>query len=243
MNKKFKNRNRGLVTFGIVALSAVALTASGFAAWVISGADSKEATGNIQVDTVENNNHTLAVTLSNENIVFGSVSEGASWLTNTDTNMAESLSTTASITVSNVTSDPTADISKILSVPTIKITKTIGEVVTDVTATNYNIIADGSATDAGLKETANEAMDGLVGKLPTFTTASYTGAKYNDSAKTLTCSLTVTFTWGNLFNHKNPRTYYKDSTAAQKGAEAQSRLTALHNALNGCKYVITIASK
>ena len=63
MNKKFKNRNRGLVTFGIVALSAVALTASGFAAWVISGKDSQTAEGNIQVDTVENNNHALTVTL------------------------------------------------------------------------------------------------------------------------------------------------------------------------------------
>ena len=145
MNKKFKNRNRGLVTFGIVALSAVALTASGFAAWVISGKDSQTAEGNIQVDTVENNNHTFAVTLSNENIVFGAVSEGASWLTNTD--MAESLSTTASITVSNVTSDPTADISKILSVPTIKITNTAGD---DVTATKYNIIADGTAYLRGI---------------------------------------------------------------------------------------------
>ena len=76
MNKKFKNRNRGLVTFGIVALSAVALTASGFAAWVINVSDSKTAGGNIQVDTVESNNHTLTVTLSKDNIVFGSVSGG-----------------------------------------------------------------------------------------------------------------------------------------------------------------------
>lgn len=240
MNKKFKNRNRGLVTFGIVALSAVALTASGFAAWVISGADSKEATGNIQVDTVENNNHTLAVTLSNENIKFGSVSTGAEWLKNEG--LTESLSTTASITVSNVASNP-ADISTILSVPTIKITKTIDTVVTDVTATNYNIIADGSATDAGLGETANVAKDGLVGKLPTFTTESYTGATYNESAKTLTCSLTVTFTWGKLFGSNNPRTYYNAYSAAEKGAEAQRRLTALNTALSGCNYVLTIASK
>ena len=241
MNKKFKNRNRGLVTFGIVALSAVALTASGFAAWVISGADSKTAGGNIQVDTVENNNHTLEVTLSNENIKFGSVSTGAEWLKNEG--LTESLSTTASITVSNVTSDPTADISKILSVPTIKITKTIGEVVTDVTATNYNIIADESATTDGLGgETANAAKDGLVGKLPTFTTASYTGAAYNESAKTLTCSLTVTFTWGKLFGSNNPRAYYDGKKVEQYGTEAQRRLTALNDALSGCKYVLTIAS-
>ena len=240
MNKKFKNRNRGLVTFGIVALSAVALTASGFAAWVISGNDTQTAEGNIQVDTVENNNHTLTVTLSKENIVFGSVSGGASWLTNT--NMAESLSTTASITVSNVTSDPTADISKILSVPTIKITNTAGD---DVTATKYNIIADGSATAEGIGEelSTNGNKDGLVGALPTFTTASYTGATYDSSKKTLKCSLEVAFTWGRLFGSNNPCTYYKNSTAADKGAEAQSRLTALHNALNECKYVITIASK
>lgn len=239
MNKKFKNRNRGLVTFGIVALSAVALTASGFAAWVINVSDSKTAGGNIQVDTVESNNHTLTVTLSKENIVFGSVSGGASWLTNT--NMAESLSTTASITVSNVTSDPTADISKILSVPTIKITNTAGD---DVTATKYNIIADGSATTEGLGgETVNGDQDGLVGALPTFTIASYTGATYDSSKKTLKCSLEVAFTWGRLFGSNNPCTYYKNSTAADKGAEAQSRLTALHNALNECKYVITIASK
>lgn len=240
MNKKFKNRNRGLVTFGIVALSAVALTASGFAAWVITGADSKTAGGNIQVDTVTNNNHTLKVTLSEENIVFGAVNSGASWLTNTDL-PEESLSTTASITVSNVTSDPTTDISKILSAPTIKITDTTGN--QDVTATKYNIIADGSATDAGLKETANAAKDGLVGKLPTFTTSSYTGATYDSSAKTLTCSLTVTFTWGKLFGSNNPRTYYDGKKVEQYGTEAQRRLTALHNALNGCKYVITIASK
>ncbi len=243
MNKKFKNRNRGLVTFGIVALSAVALTASGFAAWVISGNDTQKAEGNIQVDTVENNNHTLAVTLSNENIKFGSVSGGASWLTNT--NMAESLSTTASITVSNVTSDPTADISKILSVPTIKITKTIETVVTDVTATNYNIIADGSATAEGIGEelSTNGNKNGLVGALPTFTTSSYTGVSYDPEAKTLSCSLTVAFTWGQLFGGNNPRTYYADKKVEEYGEEAQRRLTALNTALSGCNYVLTIASK
>lgn len=241
MNKKFKNRNRGLVTFGIVALSAVALTASGFAAWVISGTDSKTAGGNIQVDTVENNNHTLAVTLSKENIVFGAVKSGASWLTNTDL-PEESLSTTATITVANVTSDPTADISKILSAPTIKITDTTGN---DVTSSKYNIIADTTATAEGIGEalSTNGKQDGLVGKLPTFDTSSYTGVSYDPEAKTLSCSLTVAFTWGQLFGGNNPRTYYNAYTAEQKGAEAQSRLTALHNALNGCKYVITIASK
>ena len=111
------------------------------------------------------------------------------------------------------------------------------------TATNYKIIADGSATDAGLKETANEAKDGLVGALPTFTTASYTGATYNESAKTLTCSLTVTFTWGQLFGGNNPRTYYADKKVEQYGEEAQRRLTALNTALSGCNYVLTIASK
>ena len=229
MNKKFKNRNRGLVTFGIVALSAVALTASGFAAWVITGADSKTAGGNIQVDTVTNNNHTLKVTLSEENIVFGSVSTGAEWLDNKD--LTESLKTTATITVSNVTSDPTANLSALLDVPTIKITNTEG---TDVTASKYNIIADESATDAGLNETANSAKDGLVGKLPTFTTESYTGATYNESEKTLTCSLTVAFTWGKLFGSSNPRTYYAGKKVEQYGTEAQRRLTALNTALSGC---------
>ena len=108
----------------------------------------------------------------------------------------------------------------------------------------YNSIADTTATTEGLGgETANAAKDGLVGKLPTFTIASYTGANYDSSKKTLTCSLTVTFTWGKLFGSNNPRTYYKDSTAAVSGAEAQRRLTALNDALSGCKYVLTIASK
>ena len=86
MNKKFKNRNRGLVTFGIVALSAVALTASGFAAWVISSADSQTATGNIYVDTVTNNNHEVSVVLTSgkDNIAFGGTTAGnvATWLKN-----------------------------------------------------------------------------------------------------------------------------------------------------------------
>ena len=123
MNKKFKNRNRGLVTFGIVALSAVALTASGFAAWVISSADTQTADGQIIVDTVTNNNHTVSVVLTSgkDNIAFGSVKEGnvATWLKN---DRPQQLDVEATVTVSNVTTTITSsNIDTILKNPTITI--------------------------------------------------------------------------------------------------------------------------
>ena len=235
MNKKFKNRNRGLVTFGIVALSAVALTASGFAAWVISGTDSKTAEGNIYVDTVTNNNHEVSVVLTSgkDNIAFGGTTAGnvATWLKNDRT---AQLDVEATVTVSNVTTTITSsNIDTILESPTIAIKK--GEA--DYTA-NYNAIADGTATQDGIGTDDYDGTKGLVGAIPTPT---YTFKSYIDN--TLTCKVNFSFSWGQLFGSQNPCLYYYGKTAAEKGLEAQRRLEKIHTALADCKYVLTIASK
>lgn len=234
MNKKFKNRNRGLVTFGIVALSAVALTASGFAAWVISGADAQTG-GNIQVDTVQNNVHPVSVQLTKgkDNIAFGSVTEGnvATWLKNDNT--PEQLDVEATVTVSNVTTTiSSSNVNTVLKNPTLTIKK--GE--EDYTA-KYNAIADGTATSEGLGADYASAESGLVGAIPSLT---YSSISYSNT--TLTCKVVFSFKWGKLFNSQNPCLYYYGKTAATSGAEAQRRLETIHSTLNGCNYVLTIES-
>ena len=234
MNKKFKNRNRGLVTFGIVALSAVALTASGFAAWVISSADTQTADGQIIVDTVTNNNHTVSVQLTKgkDNIAFGSVTEGnvATWLKN---DRPEQLNVEATVTVSNVTTTITSsNIDTILKNPTITIKN--GEA--DYTQ-KYKDIADGTATEDGIGTQDYDGTKGLVGALPTPT---YTFGKYESN--TLTCTVTFSFTWGQLFGSKNPCLYYYNQNVDPFGEEAQRRLDKIHTTLNGCNYVLTIES-
>lgn len=235
MNKKFKNRNRGLVTFGIVALSAVALTASGFAAWVISSADSQTATGNIYVDTVTNNNHEVSVVLTSgkDNIAFGGTTAGnvATWLKNDRT---AQLDVEATVTVSNVTTTITSsNIDTILESPTITIKK--GEA--DYTA-NYKAIADGTATVDGIGAQDYDGTKGLVGAIPSLT---YTFGSYADNK--LTCKVSFSFTWGQLFGGQNPCNYYYEKDVKTFGAEAQRRLEKIYSTLNECKYVITIASK
>ena len=67
-------------------LGSAAIVSTGFAAWVITVEDTKDATGNVQVDTVEDNSHILTITAVDANVYFGlpeasKQTIGDAWLT------------------------------------------------------------------------------------------------------------------------------------------------------------------
>lgn len=243
--KTFSKRNNKKFFAGFVTvLSAVAVVSTGFASWVISANDSKDVAGNIVVDSVSNQMHTVTLgTPSVSEIKFGTVSTGdiCSWLKNDDIG-AQVLTFTVSVSVANVASDP-GSASAILTDATFDVGTGNAETWTSTKASSWDAIADGTATEEGVGgANAHFASGkGLVAN-PTLTYTAAAGA-YDSVSKSYSATLNVTFGWGQLFGGNNPMNYYAGKDVKTYGQEATARLDALNTALASKKYKITVASK
>lgn len=201
---------------GIILLSSifacVALMATGFAAFVISYTTTGEATGNIDVDTVENNAFILEVVdgfESPESIVYGPIDSYTGenpWLVYTDDGKMEHLTTTIKVTCTN------AD--KLASTP-LQVTVTANDVYTEANTNGYvgALPTIGNGIDVSL--------DGIEDGVGTYT-------------------ITITFSWGTAFNGFNPIVYYNPLPAEDYAAEATANLEAL-KALANTEFKVTIA--
>ena len=213
---------KNLVMFTSV-FASLAILSTGFAAWVISGGDEKtEEIGDIVVDTVTDNRHTITVekaTGETGKVVFGhpSATETDAWLTYDEKNDAEKLDVLLKVTVSNAKNAEIANIFDTKSCVLTEITK-------EDTESKY--------------AAANEA--GYVGAMPTvqFVTSE------QESTTTLDANgvvyVLLHFTWGTEFGGKNPYTYYNDQAFTNELADdAKNALEGLAT-LNGVKFNLTL---
>lgn len=208
---------KNLVMFTSV-FASLAILSTGFAAWVISGGDQKtEEIGDIVVDIVTDNRHTITVekaTGETGKVVFGhpSTTQKDAWLTYNDSNV-EKLDVLLKVAVSNAANKEIANIFDTKSC-------TLAEKDTD----KY-----GAANTAG-----------YVGAMPRvqFVTSDKKSTTTLDSDGVV--YVLLHFTWGTTFGGNNPYTYYNNQTFTNKlAAEAKTNLEGLYN-LNGVKFNLTL---
>lgn len=238
---KFKKKTRSkVIAASIAILSSAAVVSTGFAAWVISGGDSKPATGTITADAVTNSYHTIKGDITwGTGEKAGSIAFGApakmeitnAWLNNTNNPLTEKLEAVATFTVENVNDGETDLIESVIMEET-----------------------DSEKKYAGISDTKDKA--GYVCALPTYKTDStsmagagiyLTAGERNVEAKTVTYTMTVKFVWGKYFTKDgaivNPYIFFnakaKDST---NFSEAIKVLNSIRE-LNDVGFKITVTTK
>ena len=214
---KLKKKS-GLIS-AVIALSCASLVSVGFASWVISQGDDETVQGQILVDEVVDQTHTLTVDATGVNpIAFkaNAATAGKGWLTSTDTGV--NLSAVYNITVTNL-----SDSSKISA------TLKAGHL------ESGSFVEDASSAGYG-----KAASENLVGALPT------PAISVSASGSNMTGTVTVAFTWGSHFNGQNPMDFYNtydaDATYGSKtyAQDASDSLNLLKTDLTGVYYQLSI---
>lgn len=237
-------------------LSVLVLVGVGFAAWVIINPNvSEEQHGNIEVDTVTDNSYEIKAEFvkttdtTNGTIVFGKKDDASitkPWLTNNE--KEEKLTAILTLTAQNFKADSWDTIkTKTLTVSMKTIKKTAENTETD--DTGFAGLATGekkyikfpviTGTDITAPETAAAQWSDVTVKIPL---EKFTHA---ENATTATYELTITFSWGEYFTDGgsivNPYVFYnKKDYSTVNAALADADLKAIHDALNGVSYKVSI---
>ena len=234
-------------------LSVLVLVGVGFAAWVIINPKvEKEAAGNIDVDTVTDNSYDINAEFStktdatNGTIVFGKkIPESYNrpiWLTNNN-EKEEKLTATLTLTAQNFKADSWTEISKktlTVSMKTIKSNADdngfAGLATGEKKYIKFPVITGTDITAS--KADATQWSDVTV-KIP------LEKFKYTKGETTATYELTITFSWGEYFTDNgsivNPYVFYNNMEySTDNAALANADLTAIHEALNGVSYKVSI---
>lgn len=231
---KFKKKTRSkVIAASIAILSSAAVVSTGFAAWVISGGDSKVTEGTIQADTVSEASHLIkdfAWDANNGTISFGApdTSTGGSLL-NYSGSIREKLTATATFKVANLDKDWA--ISSLFDTTQLAITEIIGK--------------DGKAKYPSDGKLVCALPQYLTGDVNTSIAGVYLKPESGTTEGTQTdlgsFKLTVVFTWGSDTNKENPFVFYNklDANDANNRASASSMLAGVW-AINGAKFKLTI---
>ncbi len=229
-------------------LSVLVLVGVGFAAWVIINPNvEKEAAGNIEVDTVTDNSYDINAEFStktdatNGTIVFGKkIPESYNrpiWLTNNN-EKEEKLTATLTLTAQNFKAESWAKISQKTLTVSMKTIKSNADDNGFATLVSSKYIAYPTLSGAGNVSKALTAWTDTVEiKLADFT--------HTENATTATYELTITFSWGEYFTDNgsivNPYVFYNNKDYSTENASlANTDLTAIHEALNGVSYKVSI---
>ncbi len=240
---KFKKKTRSkMIAASIAILSSAAVVSTGFAAWVISGGDTKESTGTITADAVSNSYHTIKLGETNKTeINFGAPAVDNTvtnpWLTN-DSMGQEKLLAEFTFTVGNVkTGEDTPK--KLFS----SISLSAGADTTYGAASKAGLVS--TLPTSWAKDTFDAeppSYDSKTGEgsaagiylVKTSGTATEAGAEFG-------FTLYIQFTWGQIFGGKNPFYFYNvgNKTASADGNSAKSNLDTVA-AIKNVTFTLTI---
>lgn len=245
---KFKKKTRSkMIAASIAILSSAAVVSTGFAAWVISGGESKTAEGTITADEVSSKLHTIKDLTASQTINYRGlkasdkdtkITDANVWLKN---DVEEKLLATFDFKVENVQdSDKPTDIFKSITLTEPGASGTTSY--TSMATTGYVATLD-SYTMSTITYTTGEPK--LYNDDHTSKTGMYLVKGVADGSVTTTMNfkLYIVFGWGTTFGSKNPWNYYNalnnaDSTTRKS---AETALDALH-AMNA-KLTVTIETK
>ena len=234
MNKFKKKKTRSkVIAASIAILSSAAVVSTGFAAWVISGGDSKVTEGTIQADQVSDASHLISAfawDAKNGAISFGApTSSTGGSLLNYEGSVREQLTATATFKVANL--DTGWKISSLFDTKQLELDEIIGK------EGKAKYPSDGKLVCALPKY--------LTGDVDTSTAGVYLNVESGTTEGTKTdlgsFKLTVVFTWGSDTNKENPFVFYNklDANDANNRASASSMLAGVY-AINDAKFKLTI---
>lgn len=245
---KFKKKTRSkMIAASIAILSSAAVVSTGFAAWVISGGETKTAEGTITVDQVSSKLHTIKDLTASQTINYGglnadnkdgAIKDADVWLKN---DVEEKLLATFDFKVENVQdSDKPTDIFK--SITLTEAGASGATSYTSMAAVGY-VAALNSYTMSAITYTTGEPK--LYNDNHTSKTGMYLVKGVADESVTTTMNfkLYIVFGWGTTFGSKNPWNYYNGLSNADSTTKksAETALDALHGM--NAKLTVTIETK
>ncbi len=225
-----------MIAASIAILSSAAVVSTGFAAWVISGGDEKNAEGSIKADTVSDASHLISDFnwVGGENVIsFGAPEKSSTGgsLLNYEGDVLEKLTASATFKVANLEEG--------------------WSITTLFDTANLNVIENVSSgqnakypTDGTLVCTLPKYVEGEVNKTQAGVYLNTeTGTNEEKKLDSGDFKLTVVFTWGTATGKDNPFVYYNklEVNSANK-ASASSMLAGVYN-LNGVQFKLTIKTK
>lgn len=234
---KFKKKTRSkMIAASIAILSSAAVVSTGFAAWIISGGDSKEAGGNITADTVINSIHTVTLDGVNDgNVFFGApieMTNSSAWLQNNNKDKKEDLTATFGFTVAGLEKDVKGTKpSDLFDSTKFKLEETTtgddaSKKYSTYAAADKNYLV--ALTSPSFVFSTKTAYDTAAEKKPGIylVPGDYTDGS-GDNRGTQHFTVTIQFGWGSAFNGENPYNYYNTPTMAASSSARSEALTAL----------------
>ena len=229
--KKDSKKN---ITTTITLLGATALVATGFATWVIISGDTKETTGQVTVDAVENRARTITLGYWDDDKDSGSfifaAKEGAtlpSWLKVENTNGFEKLDSKLEFSVANAKGVENKDLFQTISF------------VEDDTTTFGKAIESTYFADLPTTYVDSEPTDNN-------NNISYMLLKRQDNrdGSSVDFTLTIHLNWGTAFDNKNPAEYANElENPSDEAKDEVSKKLSEAYAANNAKFKLTIATK
>lgn len=221
-----------MIAASIAILSSAAVVSTGFAAWVISGGDTKQTSGTITADSVSESYHTITFTSTDKNkINFGAPENDITvknpWLTN-DSMGQEKLLAQFTFTVANVKTGEIDTPNKLFSSITLEAEN--GDKYNAAANATPNLI---SALPSWNKDTYDGAAPTYDSKTATDGSAAGIYLVKGPDAEpaegkptTLSFTLYIQFTWGKAFDYINPFYFYNKEakTASTDGSDAKTKL-------------------
>ncbi len=256
-----RNKRKGILMASAI-LGSAAIVSTGFAAWVVSTNVTETATGNIEVDTVnderiefvkDSNGKAITFADSDDTISFGapsSMSINNAWLTNNSAaEKYEDKEVTFTFTV-KWTADKYNDGNEKKS-----IVLYYTEEITGITSGTFESLNTYTPTYKANDEAATLSLL-KVDSQYTPIKLTVTGATLDRNAKTITCepgvavSVNVGFDWGTAFGGQNPYNYFNSeayTTVASPSNdainEAIARLEALASKIEPLGFAYTLTNK
>ena len=253
---------RKLIMFGVSIFTSLALTATGFAAWVLSQDATGNLDGNVEIGAIEEANieiEDLTFVDGLDSFIFEPQESDVSGRVRNDGENFESLTVSISWSLTNYQS--VGDVYVDLKIPsTVKAAIdanyiTLPEGLTYVTTGDEDETLKTETIQIGEKQVtyyiarytiasslnlSGEGNLSISGSDTDFGTYNVTTDTQDTSVKDAAFTANLTFGWGSAFNHKNPGVYY-DSNAAGDGADTdyntvKATLLQLKYALHGLQY-------
>lgn len=193
-------------------LAVMMLVGVGFATWVISQGDSKEVPGSLVVETVKDNRLNVSVTAvksgnyehtTTHNVITADAyasldaSEQANYQLLDDGNKLN-FTAPATATTGWLTAEDGHNIEKKTMTFTVSVTKQDGSIFEENPVIKYQLSAD-LISKAGLVQLDDDL---------TLHTVAASDITLSGDKKTATCTITVSYKWGYVFNEQNPYEFF-----------------------------------
>ena len=220
------------ITLVIYMLVCISLVSVGFAAWIITGGDKTEATGNVVATTV--NDESLVISgegwaSQNNSIAFGRPESGynTGWLQAEAGDAVQNLSVTYSFTLALSDQQSASTIGQAvakLKAEKVKITLTHSAAIQNAITAKY-IEGEKVAYTIAYGDSKSQTGELAITSVSTEITEDFLNDLKEVDAKTATITITISYAWGGNFNNENPYSYYNNASQTGNDMKPNTQVT------------------